>query len=43
MNITADTNVLVRIVMQDDVDQAAVAQALFLQANDHRGTRSSIL
>ena len=30
MKITADTNILVRIVMQDDVDQAAVAQALFL-------------
>ena len=32
MNITADTNVLVRIVMQDDAEQATVAQALFLQA-----------
>ena len=32
MKITADTNVLVRIVMQDDTEQAAVAQALFLQA-----------
>ena len=32
MKITADTNILVRIVMQDYVDQAAVAQALFLQA-----------
>ena len=32
MKITVDTNVLVRIVMQDDAEQAAVAQALFLQA-----------
>ena len=32
MNITADTNVLVRIVMQDDAEQATIAQALFLQA-----------
>ena len=32
MKITADTNVLVRIVMQDDAEQAAVAQALLLQA-----------
>ncbi len=32
MKITADTNVLARIVMQDDADQAAAAQALFNQA-----------
>ncbi len=32
MPYTADTNVLVRIVMQDDAKQAATARALFLQA-----------
>ena len=32
MKITADTNVLVRAVVQDDVTQAAAAEALLLQA-----------
>ena len=32
MRITADTNVLVRAVVQDDSSQAAEAQALLLQA-----------
>lgn len=32
MKITADTNVLVRAVVQDDAVQAAAAQALLLQA-----------
>ena len=32
MKITADTNVLLRAVVQDDADQAAVAQSLLAQA-----------
>ena len=33
MKITADTNVLLRAVVQDDQTQAATAQALLLRAN----------
>ena len=33
MRITADTNVLLRAVVQDDDAQTAIAQALFLQAD----------
>ena len=33
MKITADTNVLLRAVVQDDQTQAAAAQALLLRAN----------
>ena len=33
VKITADTNVLLRAVVQDDQTQAAVAQALLLRAN----------
>ena len=32
MKITADTNVLLRAIVQDDEEQAAAAQALLLQA-----------
>ena len=32
LNITADTNILVRTVVEDDLDQAAIAQALLRQA-----------
>ena len=32
MRITADTNVLLRAVLQDDKEQAAAAQALLLRA-----------
>ena len=33
MNITADTNVLLRAVLEDDITQAAAAQALLAQAD----------
>lgn len=31
MNLIADTNVLVRLVLRDDADQARVARAFFLK------------
>ena len=32
LNVTADTNILVRTVVEDDPDQAAIAQSLLRQA-----------
>lgn len=36
MNLIADTNVLVRLVLRDDPDQARVARALFLHCRTMR-------